>query len=187
MIKLAILLTLMTALLVAFTACDTNDDAITPRAQTAQPEPPLPTYEPILSQEWATLRFFYHSEELDPNSDLHPEAYLYITEDILIENLQEEFIRLMYEHIGVNISDLSFEETKLYVDLHEDAFRFFDGLGSTGGMMRVTIFEKTIASMPGIDSFEVLIDGQRGVMGNHFSFDQIIFVENGEIVGREYV
>ncbi|MCL2841437.1 MAG: hypothetical protein FWE05_11795 [Defluviitaleaceae bacterium] len=33
---------------------------------------------------------------------------------------------------------------------------------------------------------EVLIDGQRGVEGEHFNLNHVAIVENGEIVRREF-
>jgi len=133
-----------------------------------------------------TVRFYYHSIELDPNLYALPEAFLYNVEEIIAaEGFTATFSRLMYEHTGLQISDLWFEGDKLYVDLHEDAIGFFDHHGTTGGVINATIFEKSLLSMSGISSFEVLVNGQRGAYGSHFNFGHIAIVENGKVIRRE--
>jgi len=146
-----------------------------------------PEYEYSGNAEMVTVRFYYHSAEIDPNRYALPEAFLYNPVDIPAQNLREEFIRLMYEHIGVRIQDFWLEGDKLYVDLHEDSGLFFDQHGTTGGVIIARRFESTLLSLPEtIASFEVLVDGQHGVEGNHFNFGHVAIVENGEVVRREF-
>lgn len=163
--KHLLILSLVATILLTFTACGRD-------------------YEP--AAETVTVRFYYHSAELDPNIYALPEAFLYNAETIPAKSLEEEFIRLMHEYTGIRILDLRFVEAKLYINLHEEAISFFDHHGSAGGLINATIFEKTIASLPGINSFEVLVDEQRGVQGHHFSFNYIAIVENGEVVRHEF-
>jgi len=177
--KYIIGLTLAIAMLFALTACGGGNDTTTVQTE--------PEYEYNNHSETVTVRFYYHSTEIDPNIYALPEAFLYNSVEIPVENLREEFMRLMYEHIGVRIQDYWLEGSKLYIDLHEDAIGFFDHHGTTGGTINTTVFEKTILSLPGtITSFEVLVNGQRGVHGNHFNFGHIAIVENGEVVDREF-
>jgi hypothetical protein len=174
-------------MLLAFTACNRNTDT---NVSSIVPEP---TYgdtvdqEPINNiDEMITVRFYYHSIEIDPDIYLPPESFLYNEEHIPAQNLTEEFIRLMYEHTGLRILDFWFEADKLYVDLHEDAIAFFNSYGTAGGSRNTRIFEKSLLSLPGIASFEVLINGQRGVERYHFNLAHVAIVENGEVVRREF-
>lgn len=143
---------------------------------------------PINSDEMVTIRLYYHCSQLDPNMYGLPEAFLYNTRSIYTSNLHEEFIEIMYEHIGIHIQAFWFEGDKLYVNLHEDSRYFFDQHGTTGALEMLNIFERTLLSLPGaISSFEVLVDGQRGVEGSHFSFNHIAIVEDGRVVAREWL
>ena len=185
--KYVFILSLVAVMLFVLTACG---NTVSQPATTPEQEVNVatePEHEYIRNSETVTVRFYYHSPELDPNIYSLPEAFLYNTEEISIENLEEEFIRLMHEHTGVRILDLRFAGDRLYVNLHEDAIGFFDHHGTTGGTRNTIIFENTIASfIPGMGSFEVLVNGQRGVEGNHFNFGHIAIVENGEVIRREY-
>jgi len=189
--KCVFILGLVAVVLFVFTACDQNQDtATTPTEleliQDANSNQEL-EYEYIDSPPTLTVRFYYHSTEIDPNLYALPEAFLYNAEEIIaVEGFAATFRRLMYEHTGLQISDLWFDGSKLYVDLHESAIGFFDHHGTTGGTINAIIFEKSLLSIPGISSFEVLVNGQCGVHGNHFNFGHIAIVENGEVVRREF-
>ena len=177
-------------MLFTFTACGQNQDTATPptELELEQEESPSqePEYEYANNIPTTTVRFYYHSIEIDPNIYLPPESFLYNAEVITAENLLQEFIRLMYEHTGLHILDMWFEGDKLYVNLHSDAFTFFNGHGTTGGMRNTKIFERSILSLPGIASFEVLLDGRHGVYADHFDFGHVAIVENGEVIRREF-
>jgi len=167
MTKCVFILCVVTVILFTLTACGQNQDTAT--------------------QPTTTVRFYYHSIEIDPNLYALPEAFLYNAEEIIaVEGFTADFRKLMYEHTGLQLSDLWFEDYKLYVDLHESAISFFDHHSTTGGTINATIFEKSLLSIPGISSFEVLVNGQRGAHGNHFNFGHITIVENGEVVRREF-
>jgi len=174
-------LVLAVAVLLIFAAFDGNNSASDTELVT---QLVLETQE-VLEAESMRLRFYYHSIEIDPYVYLLPESFLYIVEYVPVDNYREEFIRLMYEHIGVRILDLWFEGDKLYVDLHHDALFFFNQ-GTTSSSKRLTIFEKSLLSLPGIASFEVLICGQRGLESEHFNFGHVAIVENGKVVRRDF-
>ena len=187
MIKLVFIFIVATSMLLVMSACGDNGGIAAPLSR--------PTYEDAENSEperdyadnleTVAVKFYYHCDETDPYANLISEAFLYNTVEIPIDSLYEEFIRLMYEYTGVRILDFWFEDNKLYVDLHEDALNFFDGLGSTGGIMRTIVFENSLISLPSVNSFEVLVNGQRGVGGSHFDFGHVAIVENGEVVRRE--
>ena len=130
--------------------------------------------------ETINLRFYYHCHEADPDFKLHPEAYRYKTVEVPAQHLWAEFPRLMYEHTGINISNLWRAGNKLYVDLHPEELAQFDQ-GSTASADRGERLIRTIAGLPEITSFEILIAGKRGVETSHISFAWIAVVENGEI------
>ena len=136
----------------------------------------------LSSEEYISVRFFYYCTEIDPSVNLFPEAYLYNEEKISRANFKNDFINLMFEHTTIQILDFWFDGEKLYVDLHPDEALFFDR-GSTGSADRCNRLFRTLASIPGVSSFEVLVGGQRGVTGHHYSFAWVALVENGEIVG----
>jgi len=194
--KYLFILSLAAIVLSAFTACRQNQETATlltepelielePTEETSYSQEP--DYEYVHNAPTTTVRFYYHSIALDPNAYALPEAFLYNAEEIIgVEGFTDTFRKLMYEHTGLQILDLWFEGSKLYVDLHESAIGFFDHHGTAGGAINATIFEKSILSMPGISSFEVLVNGQRGVMGNHFNFGHVAIVENGAVVRREF-
>jgi len=106
--KFIFTLSLFAIALFTFAACNRDNDT------------------PAEGVETTTLRFYYHSIELDPNIYALPEAFLYNAEDVPTESFHQEFIRLMYQHTGLRILSLHFEGSKLYVDLYEDAIAFFN-------------------------------------------------------------
>ena len=130
--------------------------------------------------EAVNLRFYYHCHEADPEFMLHPDAYRYKTVEFPARYLWAEFPRLMREHTGINICSLWLAGDKLYVDLHPSELALFDQ-GSTGSADRGERLIRTIASLPEITSFEILVGGERGVETSHFSFDWVAVVEAGEI------
>jgi len=155
---------------------DARQDVITPTSCIKQ--------EDFIDADVVTIRFYYHSLDIDPNVYSLPESFLYNSEEIYINNFRDELIRLMHEYTGIRILDLWFEGSKLYVDLHEDALRFINQ-GTAGSTISINILERTLASVPGITSFEMLLNGQRGVEKDHFIFGFIAIVENGEIIRHE--
>ncbi|MCL2873671.1 MAG: hypothetical protein FWE29_01940 [Defluviitaleaceae bacterium] len=185
-LSLALLLIISLALI----SCRPNDDASTPAL-----EPEL-THDDTYNQEpehdytnAATsriVRFYYHNSEIDPNFYLLPEAYQYVSEEIDLGDVEmRTFIRLMYEHTGIRILNIWAEGGKLNINLDASELEHFDR-GTTGSLDRGNILNKTIASLFYMGSFEILVDGQRGVMTNHFSFNYEAIVENGEIVRFDF-
>ena len=137
-------------------------------------------------EETAFIRFYYSCSIIDYNIEGIPESFLYNTEEIPVENFNEHFIRLMYEHTGISILDLWFDDSKVYVNLPKVEAEIFDMSGSTGASIRMNILNRTVASLPGITSFEILVDGQRGVSGWHFGFNYVAIVENGRLAGFDF-
>ncbi|MCL1844186.1 MAG: GerMN domain-containing protein [Defluviitaleaceae bacterium] len=131
--------------------------------------------------EGVTIQFFYLCTQKDPDFMMLPEAYLYLPEEISVQNFREDFIRLMYKHTGIDVLDLWREDSKLYVNLHPDEAIFFNH-GSSGSLDRGNRLIKTLASFPSITSFEILVGGERGVSTSHFCFDFVAVVEDGEVV-----
>ena len=152
-----------------------------PRPRTWLQCKPMPQLVDI-PEESVTVRFYYHCHEADPDFLLLPGAYRYNAVNIPIKYLWDEFPRLMYAHTGISINDLWLWGDKLYVDLHYSEWDLFDQ-GSAGSFDRGERLIRTIASLPGVASFEILVGGKHGVETSHFSFDWVAIVENGEITG----
>ena len=123
----------------------------------------------LTEDEIVTVRFYYHCILIDPYVMLLPDAYRYNAVEIPGPYLWAEFRRLMYEHTGISVWDLWFEGDKLYVDLHSTEEILFNW-GSTGSFDRGTRLNKTVASLPGVASFEILVGGAHGVETSHYSF-----------------
>ena len=147
-----------------------------------QPRAPRNLFDTI---ENLTVRFYYHDFIRDPYMNmLHADYYNPVYEEIPGEYFWEEFIRLMFEHTGIRIWDMWLEGDKLYVDFHSTEWFFFNR-GTTGSTDRGMRMSLSLASIPGISSFELLVGGEAGVWVDHFAFGTY-HIENGEIVGWEH-
>jgi len=135
----------------------------------------------LTTEESVVIRFYYYCDETDPQVYLLPEAFKYHPEEIPGPYLWEEFRRLMLYHTGINVWDLWFDGDKLYVDLHSTEIMPFDW-GSTGSAIRGEVLTRTIASLPGVASFEILVGGESAVATSHFCFNWVAIVENGAII-----
>lgn len=138
----------------------------------------------LTSEESVTARFYYHCIKADPMFKLLPEAYRYIGVEIPGVYLWAQFRSLMFEHTGISVWDLWFDGDKLYVDLHSSEAILFDW-GSAGSYDRGTRLNKTVASLPGVATFEILVGGERGVETSHYSFNWVAVVEDGAILRLE--
>ena len=154
-------------------------EEITPRNDLIFPNPFRP----------APFAFYSIDVEFDPISETYVETLR--RESSGISNSPYGYMSQLYAFTGIKLTHLWFEERKMYVNLHEDELAIFKELDSSGSLMRVTMLEKNILllmrAQSGIHferSFEVLVNGQRGVIGDNFDFSQIAIVENGEIVRR---
>ena len=145
-------------------------------------------YWSILTQNiaYVNVRFYYHCFEIDKNGENLPEAFLYNIIKIPSFAFNEYFIANMYTQVGIQILWLKFDGEKLYVNLHESELDAFNTMGSAGAYSRGIRMNNTIASIPGISSFEVFVDGIRGVQGWHFGFNYVAFVEDGSVIRKEY-
>lgn len=159
---------------ITWTFADVNSRDITPRYfQTQEPRR-------LSDEEKVIVRFYYHCIEADPFYMMQSGAYRYNVEEIPGPYMWTEFRRLMLKHTGINVWDLWFDGDKLYVDLHSTEWMPFDW-GSTGSFDRGQRLIKTIASLPGVASFEILVGGVPGYATSHFCFGWIAIVEDGRI------
>jgi|GEM_PF-5456593 len=193
-----------TMFMLALTACGGNDETTIPPTEqefyngqeaensTSETQAGIENS----NNEIITVRFYYHSPEIDPQAYSLPEAFLYESVDIPAANFEEVFVSEFYERTGIPIMGIWFQNRfedrfedrnrggRLFVNLHNDAIRHFDSRGTAGSAIELNILQRTLLSIPGIISYEVLVDWQRGIMGNHFSFNHVAYVENGEVVER---
>ena len=175
------------AMLFTFTACGVNNETPKPVYESTQPE--TITVQNENQGEMTAVRFYYHSRDIDPNMYSLQEAFLYETIEIPDENFNEMFVKEFYERTGIPTDgiwfvDSEFYDNRLVINLHEEAISFFDTGGSSGSLIYRTILDKTLASLVWDGAFDVLVNWQRGLYGNHFSFNNVAYAENGEIVDR---
>ena len=125
-----------------------------------------------------SFNIYYLCREIDPYVNLLPEAFIYNTR--ISPSLSSAIAFTIRNYTGIHIWDMWMDGDKLYVDLHSYEERRFDR-GSTGSAYRSNILIRTLASFPGISSFQVLIGGVPGVETSHANFDWIAVVENGDV------
>ncbi|MCL2841443.1 MAG: hypothetical protein FWE05_11825 [Defluviitaleaceae bacterium] len=171
------ILALTLVVLFTFTACGSSSEVEVQTCEETQSE----------QGEFITVRFYYHSMELDPNVYSLPESFLYKSVDIPAANFEEIFIREFWERTGIPIMGIWFRDCEFYtnrlvVNLGEGADSFFDTQGSAGSRIYLTILDKTLTNLVQDGAYEILVNWQRGIMGSHFSFNNIAIVENVEIV-----
>jgi hypothetical protein len=100
------------------------------------------------------------------------DEYTSITENISVESFADDVIELMLVHTGIRINNLWYEGKKLCVDLNVFEGAKFN-MGSSGSAIRFHDLMYTLSSFPYVERIEVLVDGQRGVAADHFSFERI--------------
>ena len=116
-----------------------------------------------LFDESFTVRFHRYDE-------LWPEPTgNYIDEVITPNGWQQQVKNHTLDHKGIRIINLWYEETRLVVDITPMCAIPFDH-GSFGGTVRTRSFVDTLKTLPNVTEVEILVGGQRGVSGSHFSF-----------------
>ena len=135
----------------------------------------------IYFDESISVKFFLRCDERDPYVNMASDAYVYTEEFITGHSFWEDFIVLMFKHTNIRIWDFWIEDSKLYVDLHSTEAIFFNQ-GSTGSADRGNRLLKTFASLPMIDSFEILVGGIHGYETSHYNFAWIALIEDGSII-----
>jgi hypothetical protein len=133
----------------------------------------IPRPRHLTNLERVTVGFAFYCTEIDPYVNLLPEALKFNEEEIDGQNLWTEFIRLMREHTGIRVTDLWYQETRLYVDLAPVETIVFNW-GTTGSAHRQNILLYTLFTLPDVTEIVILIGGEAGVYADHFSFDRVI-------------
>ena len=131
-------------------------------APMAGPPPWLENHLPI-SEDTTTMRFYiYHDWDI----------FDVIEETISREYWREEVPQLMRTHRRtIDIRDLWYEGSRLYVDLFPGPAIFFDW-GSTGSWILTSTLIDSLGSLPGVAEIVVLVGGEAGHAGSHFDFSQ---------------
>jgi len=117
-----------------------------------------------------TVRFYSYNDW--PADENDTEYYEYETEDVSVADFVNEMIDFMLLHIRTRVDDIWCEENTLFVDLNKYEGYMFD-VGSLGGVMKTQSLISTLSSLPNIEKIIVLLDGKKGVSGNHFRFDRV--------------
>ncbi|MCL2375825.1 MAG: hypothetical protein FWC76_00375 [Defluviitaleaceae bacterium] len=99
----------------------------------------------------------------------------YITEQIAAASWQEDVKRLMFEHTGIRLRDVWYEDRRLVVDLMPVEGAIADW-GSTGGHIHTLRLIHSLASLPDVEEIKVLVGGVGGHIGSHFNFIDVFRV-----------
>lgn len=123
-----------------------------------------------------------HSLEIVPVRfyDMCPNTFetTYITEYLSGEAFAGEFAYFAYKHLNRIIADAWFVDTILYVNLHRNESMRMSS-GTTGEYIFYRTLLYSIASVPGIDAFVVMIDGWReATFGGHGAAFRDIYLIN---------
>ena len=122
----------------------------------------------LTDSETVAVRFYYYEEGYIHRQGLE-EGLHYISEEIAGEQLRDEFIRLMSDHAEIEIWDLWYEGSILYVDLMPvERGRFRGGGCGSSAHNRIQSRHhqliRTLSSFSDAQTIHVLIGGERDAM-----------------------
>lgn len=132
------------------------------------------------SVDWDTTDVrFYFENGIDPFDFSSSVSFLdYETEQISYKGLLDDTVRYMLHYSGIKVIDIWYENTRLFVDLHEDEYYRLNN-GTTAGIGTTQVLINTFSSYPGVEEIVFLIDGVRNCWADHFGFD-VVFIANNE-------
>ena len=125
------------------------------------------------TSEKTCVRFYFQTKEEEKIASV--EVTGYAIEEISMDNLVEDTKNFMDRYCDIKIDDIWYEEERLCVDLNLDAAMSLDR-GSYAGSVGLDIILKTFSSYPNVKQIEILVDGERGCVSDHFMFDRIFEV-----------
>jgi len=95
------------------------------------------------------------------------------------ESWQEDVRRLMFEHTGIRLRDIWYDDRRLVVDLMPVEGIVADW-GSTGGYIHTLRLIHSLASLPDVEEIKVLVGGEAGHGGSHFDFSEAFRVNEAQ-------
>ncbi len=127
------------------------------------------------------LKFYSHDREKDPDVLCDSEdCFKYNSQMIDADHFALQFAYYFYEYTDLKADDIWYEGNKVCIDLDKEVLQMLD-MGSTGGRMYRIALLLTLSSLPDVKYIEILIDGERGIIGSHFDFSQIFDVDKMQI------
>ena len=117
-------------------------------------------WQSVLFDENFTIRIYRYTDI---------DEYVYAEVEISYYDWQEQVKYYMQAHNSIQVYDLWYEGNRLVVDLKPAGVMFFNW-GSHGGYTRTRSLIESLATMPNVRELEILVGGQRGYIGDHFSF-----------------
>ncbi len=125
----------------------------------------------VASPDWKTAAvryYFYRGQSFE-------QEYAYSEKLITYADLVQDTIKNMNEYCGIKITAIWYEGNKICVDLDESEVYKLDA-GSTAGWIETYVLLETFSSYPNVKEIEILIGGQKGMSGEHFSFNEVFVV-----------
>jgi hypothetical protein len=119
--------------------------------------------------------YFYDADDYDKPK----EVIIVAVDKKLYQDNITEAINKMFELTALKINKAVVTGNLITVDLpREVALKF--NRGSAGGITYTNILAMTLLNLPGIEEMEVTVDGIKGVVADHFSFNgKFVKDENG--------
>lgn len=122
----------------------------------------------------AEVKFYLHPSRNDPTYQ-DESIWEYKTEYITYANLVVDTIRYMKVHNEIEVINIWYENTRLFVDLDAGEYRSLDA-GSSAAWEETQILVRTFSSYPGVEEIEFLINSEKNCGGSHFRFDVVYLV-----------
>ena len=108
----------------------------------------------------AQVRIYRHNDWDD---------YEYFEAAVSADNWSADMIALLHNYTGLRARDLWFDGSRLYVDFTFMDARIFNW-GSFGSAMHVMTLLDSLATLPGVETIRVLIDGAADIEMDHSCF-----------------
>jgi hypothetical protein len=118
-----------------------------------------------------TMKFYKMLQDSDGN------LMTYSIERVDCATICENIIDLINQKNGIQINKMWIENNKAYIDLNmKEGMEF--SRGSAANAIRLSELLMTLFSYPEIKEVEILLDGQSGVVGDHFMFNKVFTLDN---------
>jgi len=126
----------------------------------------------LMFEESFTIRAIRHDSNLF-------EIESYVEAAIEADGWQAQVVAHFAQHLGVRLIDVWYErDGRLVADLAPLCIGAPWNWGSTGAWVSTLNVIESLATLPNVTEIEVLVGGQRGVEGDHFSFVGVFTVNN---------
>ena len=124
---------------------------------------------------------FYHDITVGNPAGLYTD-FEYIEVTVYSDDWLEQALALMNENTHFDIGNIWYEGERLYADLIADSpyGNTWQALqGSTGAWINADILLLNLASFPDVEEIVILMNGERDVSSDHFSFEGVFMMADG--------